>query len=84
MYLLLNVLDFLDMQPKKPFTVALQNYKSRHPITTRADMTFEYVVMKMTASRIHRLWIVDDENKVIGVISVGDIFKVFLPWANVK
>ena len=82
MYLLLNVLDFLDMQPKKPFPVALQNYKSRHPITTKLDATFEYVVLKMTASRIHRLWVVDDDNKLIGVISVGDIFKVFLPWAQ--
>ena len=50
------------------------------PITVTESATFEDVVMKLAATRVHRLWIVDSEEKPIGVVSIGDVFKNMLPW----
>mmetsp|Transcript_5269 Transcript_5269/g.7394 ORF Transcript_5269/g.7394 Transcript_5269/m.7394 type:complete len:337 (-) Transcript_5269:43-1053(-) len=78
--LLLPVLQYLKWQPETSFLASMQNAKSLHPVTVTEWSTFEEVVLKLAATRVHRLWIVDDDNKPIGVISLGDVFRVFLPY----
>jgi CBS domain-containing protein len=78
--LLLPVVQYLKWQPETTFLGSLQNAKSLNPITVTEWSTFEEVVFKLAATRVHRLWVVDDDNKPIGVISLGDVFRVFLPY----
>jgi CBS domain-containing protein len=80
--LLLPVLTFLTIQPEsKQFLSNLGKFKSLHPIVCSSTSSFETLVEKMVAHKVHRLYVVED-NKPVGVISIGDVFKVFLPWAN--
>lgn len=78
--LLLPISDYLNLQRIKETEsfVSIDTYKALRPQTCRATDTFEAVVYKIVATRVHRLWVVDDQNKVIGVISVGDLFAPFL------
>jgi len=82
MSLLLPVLAYLTIQPEsKDFRRNLSRFKSIHPVTCTAETSFEVAVERMVSHRVHRLWVVDD-GKPIGVVSIGDVFKVFLPWAS--
>merc|ERR1712130_487664 len=48
----------------------------RYPITVCSlKDTFKRGVQKIQATKYHRLWIVDDKTKPIGVLALTDIFK---------
>jgi len=80
--LLLPVLAYLTIQPESTdFRRNLARFKSIHPVTCTPTTSFEVIVERMVAHRIHRLWVVED-NKPVGLISIGDVFKVFLPWTH--
>jgi CBS domain-containing protein len=64
--LLQPVMKFLEKSPK------------RSPITCKMNTTFETVLLKLSFFRIHRMWIVDDEDKPIGLISLTDIMRFFV------
>jgi CBS-domain-containing membrane protein len=49
--------------------------KSLFPLTCKKTDTFEYVIFKIVATRVHRLWCVDENDQLLGVISITDIFK---------
>lgn len=78
--LLLPISDYLQLQRIKESEnfVSIDTYKALRPQTCKATDTFESVVYKIVATRVHRLWVVDEQNTVIGVISVGDLFAPFL------
>lgn len=82
MSLLLPIFVYLIMQTEtNEFKRNLTRFKSIHPVVCDPSTTFESVVERMVAHKVHRLWVVEDE-KPIGVISIGDLFKVFLPWTS--
>lgn len=80
--MLVGVKEFLSLQNLRPgsFLVKLQHQKALHPITCTLDWTFHSVVTEMVALKVHRIWVVGEDNKVTSVISLGDLFQVFLPW----
>ena len=43
------------------------------------SVTLDYAIRKLVAVKAHRLWIVDEEGKLNGVLSLTDIIKVLLP-----
>jgi len=48
----------------------------RYPVTIcTAKDSFKRAVEKLKATKYHRLWIVDEEKKPIGVLALTDIFK---------
>jgi len=80
--LLVGVKEFLELQNLRPapFFVKLSHKKALHPVAFKKATTFHSVVTEMTALRVHRVWITDEEERICGVISLGDLFQVFLPW----
>jgi 5'-AMP-activated protein kinase, regulatory gamma subunit len=62
------------------FRSALAGHKALCPITTTADELLEVALARMLAARVHRLWVVNPENKPVGVVTFGDVFKAFLPY----
>jgi len=77
----MKVLDFLKSQSMDQLRTAMDFYKSLHPIITRETSSYEQVAMTMAATRVHRIWVVDALSKPVGVVSAGDLFKIFMPWA---
>ena len=46
-------------------------------ISTAMNSTLERVLLRFAATRIHRMFVLDDHQRVIGVISLRDILKIF-------
>jgi predicted transcriptional regulator len=47
-------------------------------IATR-DYTVERAVRQMLSTRIHRVWIVDDDSVPIGCVSMSDVLAMIVP-----
>jgi CBS domain-containing protein len=47
-------------------------------IACKEDETVKSVIVKLDSNHIHRIYIIDDEQKPVGVISLGDIFQYLL------
>jgi CBS domain-containing protein len=74
--LLLPVKAFLDKRSSQE-----ENYRcerSLHPLTVRRTEPLEETIYKMVATRVHRLWVVDDDRRPIGTVSTTDLMRAFL------
>eukprot|EP01127_Copromyxa_protea_P007862 TRINITY_DN1785_c0_g1_i4.p1 TRINITY_DN1785_c0_g1~~TRINITY_DN1785_c0_g1_i4.p1 ORF type:complete len:241 (-),score=21.47 TRINITY_DN1785_c0_g1_i4:48-770(-) len=52
----------------------------RQPVTARMNCSVGEVINKLLASKIHRVWLEEDD-KVVGVVSMSDILQL---WASEK
>ncbi|KAG0041736.1 cell separation during budding [Gryganskiella cystojenkinii] len=51
--------------------------EDQYPILdVNATATFGYALAKLQATKVHRLWVVNDQGLVEGVISLTDVFKI--------
>jgi len=53
----------------------------RAPICTKSSSTFGQVIQSLMDNHVHRIWLVDDKEKPIGVVTLTDVLNVF---KNVK
>jgi len=72
--LLLTVDQYLQKRKEQHVTYE----RSLVPITVTENETLEQVVYKVVATRVHRVWLVDSANRVIGCVSLSDLMKAFL------
>lgn len=47
-------------------------------VTVKGETPFGIVLLKLIAMRVHRLWVVDEEDKPIGVITLTDIMHALI------
>jgi len=66
------------LDPVEEF-LAVQYGRIRTPLTVKLDTKFEDILKLITEEKVHRAWIVDDDNKPIGCLSLSDIINVFAP-----
>jgi CBS domain-containing protein len=53
--------------------------KTKFPVgTCTRNTSFNFVLLRILALRVHRLWVVDDKEHPIGVISLTDIMKTLI------
>lgn len=48
------------------------------PITVMPCDTIAYVSQRLVEHKIHRLYVVDKENKPVGIIGLGDFIRLFI------
>jgi len=65
------------LRPIKEY-LSQHNFKSLFPITCSASETLENVLCKMVATKVHRVWVVDSEKRLLGVVSITDVMRAFL------
>lgn len=41
--------------------------------------TLQHVMQKTIATHTHRMWVVDDNERLIGVVSLTDMIRQFVP-----
>lgn len=46
------------------------------PITCKMETLLVEVMAKTIANRVHRIWVIDDQGLLVGVVSLSDILKV--------
>ena len=56
----------------------VRDIMSRTVITVEADDTIEYVAYKLYKFKVNALPVVDENNKLVGIISQTDIFRAFV------
>ncbi|KAF9370642.1 cell separation during budding [Podila verticillata] len=51
--------------------------EDQYPVLdVNAGSTFGYTLLKLQATKVHRLWVVQDNGSVVGVVSLTDVFRV--------
>ncbi|KAF9143597.1 cell separation during budding [Mortierella sp. GBA39] len=62
---------------KVRLTRGVETGEDQYPVLdVNAKSTFGYTLSKLQATKVHRLWIINDTNHVVGVVSLTDVFKV--------
>lgn len=46
------------------------------PLTSTFEDTLENTIYKLVATRVHRLWVVDNEGKPLSMITIDSILKL--------
>jgi acetoin utilization protein AcuB len=60
----------------------LREIMAKEVITAHVDDTLKSVAMKMQEHKIGALPVVDDHNRVVGIITESDIFRALIAWFN--
>jgi CBS domain-containing protein len=58
------------------YTQKLNVGKSLAPITVSRDETVKNALELLTRHRIHRVWAVDGDSKLCGVLSLSDVIRI--------
>jgi len=76
----MSVIDFLQHQrfKERPLLTKMAHAKALHPATVFAQDTLEHAVLMMAASRVHRLWVVKDDLKPMGVLTIADLLRTVI------
>lgn len=62
------------LKPVLAYLMETQEFH-RHPMTCKLGSRLETIVLRLGLFRLHRLWIVDDDERPIGLVSLTDIMK---------
>jgi len=63
------------LMPVMEFVKSVKRHRGL--ITCKKDSTLESVLSKLANNKVHRLWMVNDQNSPIGVVTLTDIMKLF-------
>lgn len=61
--------------PVMEFLKVMHDGKAPEPIVCKPNDSTKSVLVKALASKIHRVWVVDEENRPLGVVSFSDIIS---------
>ncbi|KAI9343639.1 hypothetical protein BDR26DRAFT_858451 [Obelidium mucronatum] len=74
--LLLPVFEYLESRSKSR---GVDQIKADQLRCVSREMVFEDAVKIVLESRIHRVWVEDEEEKPVGVLTMGDLLAFFVP-----
>jgi CBS domain-containing protein len=77
----LNVQKLMFLNESVESFLTAQKGGIRAPITCKSSTPFDQVIQTLVENNVHRVWLVDDKEKPIGVVTLTDILNVF---KNVK
>ncbi len=64
--------------------VKVKNIMTPDPVVVRADQTVETVALLLVERHIGGVPVVDEDNKIIGIISDSDLFKIMIQITGVR
>jgi len=56
--------------------------RPRFVVSAKMNDTLEQVIQKLVEHKIHRLYVIDDDHKPVGVISLKDILMEIITGTN--
>ncbi|WP_229882299.1 CBS domain-containing protein [Streptomyces alanosinicus] len=72
-------------EPAKTGGMSAEELMSTPAVTVRPDVTLAQATRLMVVNHVKRLPVIDDEDRLLGVVSRGDLLKVFLrPDADIE
>ncbi|XP_027360366.1 SNF1-related protein kinase regulatory subunit gamma-1-like [Abrus precatorius] len=70
----LTVMDFINQIA----SISPQTGKVTRPITCKPDSTLQSVIHTLASQSIHRIYVVDEQDEVVGVITLRDVISCFV------
>lgn len=58
---------------KDPSKIKIQDFMTKHVVTVQENELIDEAIKKMKENKVRRLPVVDNQNKLKGIISLGDI-----------
>lgn len=74
----LEVLEFLETLSGAPNTGVRSSWKEQ--VTCRPESSLGEVVEKVVSDNVHRVWVVDEQGLLEGVVSLTDMIRVIRLW----
>jgi len=73
----MSVADFLYQQRYKdrPLLTSLVHQKSIHPSTVTPTDTLEHALLMIAATRVHRVWVVNELRHPVSMLSIPDLLR---------
>jgi len=76
-----NILESMDEMSVKEFLV-IQAEHVQEPVVVTENSIFFDIIWKLVNFKVHRVWIVNNEKKPIGVISLTDLFHFLTDYTG--
>lgn len=77
----LNIVDFIEKLAESPLHKACNMKNStKELITCHPDSPLQEVLDKVINNRVHRIWVVDEQGMLAGLISLTDIIHAIRTW----
>lgn len=73
----LSALDVHHPRRKKSMGTIVDDLMTSHPITLHAEDTLETTIERMETDRIKQLIVINDERRIQGIITRGDLVRLF-------
>lgn len=67
-------MDFMD----QIVSASHETGKVTQPITCKPDSTLQGVIHTLASKSIHRIYVVDEQDEVVGVITLRDVISCFV------
>lgn len=58
---------------KEPSKVKIQDFMTKHVVTIHEDEPIDDAIKKMKENKVRRLPVINDDNQLVGIISLGDV-----------
>ncbi|HBG49903.1 MAG TPA: CBS domain-containing protein [Cyanobacteria bacterium UBA9971] len=68
-----DIVFYTVLNDKEPELTFLSEFMTKNVITCHADDNLDTVIHKMSKSQVRRIPIVDDNHKLLGLITLGDV-----------
>lgn len=72
-WLPLNALEFVEKIPRSPLFTVATSTPGRELVTCHVTSTMGQVIRMVTMKRVHRVWVVDQNDGLQGLVSLTDI-----------
>lgn len=72
-WLPLNALEFVEKIPRSPLFTAATSTPGRELVTCHVTSTMGQVIRMVTMKRVHRVWVVDQNDGLQGLVFLTDI-----------
>ncbi|XP_065867755.1 SNF1-related protein kinase regulatory subunit gamma-like PV42a [Euphorbia lathyris] len=75
-WLPLTVLEFTETVWSSPVYASANVSEKREQVSCHLDSTLQEVIDKAVTKHVHRVWVVDEEGLLVGLVSLSDIIRV--------
>ncbi|XP_010537998.1 PREDICTED: SNF1-related protein kinase regulatory subunit gamma-like PV42b [Tarenaya hassleriana] len=72
-WLPLMAVEFAEKIPMTPLFAGTRGASPRELVTCQATSTLAQVIQKVTTKRVHRVWVVDEDGRLQGLVSLTDV-----------
>lgn len=75
-WLPLRAHEFTELVSTSPLFAAREGLSPKQLVTCHPDLPLSEVIDKVVSQHVHRVWVVDQQGLLVGLVSLSDIVRV--------